>query len=68
MTTRRGFVSALVGAGASYPVMRGHAFRRLFDAHHIAGTLDYTTSLDVAGKQPETIKATFDFACPFCKS
>lgn len=38
-----------------------------FDARHIAGTLDLTTSMDLAGKQPETIKATFDFACPTCR-
>src|ERR1051326_4502364 len=36
MTTRRGFVSSMVGAGASLPVMRHSAFRHLFAAEPIA--------------------------------
>ena len=36
MTTRRKFVSSLVGAGASLPVMRQSAFRHLFAAEPIA--------------------------------
>src|SRR5215204_3865476 len=36
MTTRRTFVSSLVGAGVSLPVMRGSAFRRLIEAEPIA--------------------------------
>ena len=37
MTTRRTFVSSIVGAGASLPVMRQSAFRHLFTAEPIAG-------------------------------
>jgi len=37
MTNRRTFVSSLVGAGASLPVMRQSAFRHLFAAEPIAG-------------------------------
>lgn len=36
MTTRRRFIHALAGAGVSLPVMRGSAFRNLFDAESIA--------------------------------
>ncbi|MGH7616139.1 MAG: aminotransferase class V-fold PLP-dependent enzyme [Gemmatimonadaceae bacterium] len=36
MTTRRTFVSSMIGAGASLPVMRQSAFRHLFDAEPIA--------------------------------
>jgi isopenicillin-N epimerase len=36
MTTRRGFVSSLVGASASLPVMRHSAFRHLFAAEPVA--------------------------------
>src|SRR5437016_8022695 len=36
MTTRRTFVSSMVGAGASLPVMRHSAFRHLFAAEPIA--------------------------------
>src|SRR5499426_33268 len=38
MTTRRSFVSSMIGAGVSLPVMRESAFRRLLDAEPIAGT------------------------------
>jgi len=38
MTTRRKFVSSIVGAGVSLPVMRPSAFRQLFNAEPIAGT------------------------------
>src|SRR5689334_4112172 len=37
MTTRRTFVSSMVGAGVSLPVMRQSAFRHLFAAEPIAG-------------------------------
>src|SRR5262247_3377228 len=37
MTTRRSFVSSMIGAGVSLPVMRESAFRRLFEAEPIAG-------------------------------
>ena len=36
MTTRRGFVSSLVGAGVSLPTMHASAFRRLLEAEPIA--------------------------------
>src|SRR3954470_7652588 len=36
MTNRRSFVTSMLGAGVSLPVMRETAFRRLFDAEHIA--------------------------------
>jgi isopenicillin-N epimerase len=36
MTTRRRFIHALAGAGVSLPVMRGSAFRNLFEAEPIA--------------------------------
>jgi selenocysteine lyase/cysteine desulfurase len=36
MTTRRKFVSSIVGAGVSLPVMRESAFRRLIEAEPIA--------------------------------
>src|SRR6476659_826632 len=36
MTTRRTFVSSVIGAGVSLPVMRETAFRRLFEAEPIA--------------------------------
>ena len=36
MTTRRKFVSSIVGAGVSLPAMRESAFRRLFEAEPIA--------------------------------
>src|SRR5512142_494447 len=36
MTTRRRFIHALAGAGASLPAMRGSAFRHLFEAEPIA--------------------------------
>ncbi|HEY9228952.1 MAG TPA: aminotransferase class V-fold PLP-dependent enzyme [Gemmatimonadaceae bacterium] len=36
MTTRRTFVSSMIGAGVSLPVMRESAFRRLFAAEPIA--------------------------------
>src|SRR5688500_20189173 len=36
MTTRRTFVSSIVGAGVSLPVMRESAFRRLIEAEPIA--------------------------------
>src|SRR5512142_848792 len=36
MTTRRRFIHALAGAGASLPSMRGSAFRHLFEAEPIA--------------------------------
>ncbi|MEO7083107.1 MAG: aminotransferase class V-fold PLP-dependent enzyme [Gemmatimonadaceae bacterium] len=42
MTSRRGFVSSVVGAGVSLPVMRGTAFRHLFDAQPIAAGLTPT--------------------------
>ena len=38
MTTRRGFVSSVLGAGVSLPVMRSSAFGQLFRAEPIAGT------------------------------
>jgi selenocysteine lyase/cysteine desulfurase len=38
MTTRRTFVSSILGAGVSLPVMRQSAFRHLLDAEPIAGT------------------------------
>src|SRR3954469_23664669 len=38
MTTRRGFVSSMLGAGVSLPVMRSSAFNQLFRAEPIAGT------------------------------
>src|SRR5262245_25187442 len=38
MPTRRRFVSSLIGAGVSLPVMRPSAFRHLFEAEPIAGT------------------------------
>jgi isopenicillin-N epimerase len=38
MTTRRTFLSSMVGASASLPVMRHSAFRHLFAAAPIAGT------------------------------
>ena len=37
MTTRRTFVSSVIGAGVSLPVMRQSAFRHLFHAAPIAG-------------------------------
>ena len=37
MTTRRGFVSSVLGAGVSLPVMRSSAFGQLFRAEPIAG-------------------------------
>src|SRR3954464_3921745 len=37
MTTRRGFVSSVLGAGVSLPVMRPSAFSQLFRAEPIAG-------------------------------
>jgi isopenicillin-N epimerase len=37
MTTRRTFVSSMIGAGVSLPVMRESAFRSLFRAEPIAG-------------------------------
>src|SRR2546423_8538189 len=36
-TTRRGFVSSVLGAGVSLPVMRASAFNQLFRAEPIAG-------------------------------
>src|SRR5881397_1249903 len=36
-TTRRGFVSSVLGAGVSLPVMRSSAFAQLFGAEPIAG-------------------------------
>jgi isopenicillin-N epimerase len=39
VTSRRGFVNSIVGAGVSLPVMRGTAFRRLFDAQAVASGL-----------------------------
>ena len=44
MTTRRKFVSSIVGAGVSLPVMRESAFRRLFEAEPIA-----------TGRRPTTV-------------
>ena len=38
MQSRRTFVHSLLGAGVAAPVMRGDAFRRLIDAHAVAGT------------------------------
>ena len=38
MTTRRTFVSSILGAGVSLPVMRQSAFRHLIEAEPIAGT------------------------------
>ena len=38
MQSRRTFVHSLLGAGVAAPVMRGDAFRRLMDAHAVAGT------------------------------
>src|SRR3954464_3118003 len=38
MTTRRGFVSSVLGAGVSLPVMRPSAFNQLFRAEPIAGS------------------------------
>ena len=40
MTTRRTFVSSVLGAGVSLPVMRESAFRQLFRAEPIAGGHD----------------------------
>ena len=37
MTTRRNFVSSMIGAGVSLPVMRQSAFRHLINAEPIAG-------------------------------
>jgi isopenicillin-N epimerase len=37
MTSRRNFVSSVLGAGVSLPVMHQSAFRRLFNAEPIAG-------------------------------
>ncbi|HVX41134.1 MAG TPA: aminotransferase class V-fold PLP-dependent enzyme [Gemmatimonadaceae bacterium] len=37
MTNRRTFVSSMLGAGVSLPVMRHSAFRHLFAAEHVAG-------------------------------
>src|SRR5215470_12057787 len=37
MPTRRSFVSSMIGAGVSLPVMRESAFRRLVEAEPIAG-------------------------------
>src|SRR4051794_11254702 len=37
MTTRRNFVSSMIGAGVSLPVMRQSAFQHLFRAEPIAG-------------------------------
>src|SRR5947208_608309 len=45
MTSRRSFVSSMVGAGVSLPSMRPSAFRHLFDAAPIA---DGRTALSVA--------------------
>src|SRR5256885_3268367 len=45
MTTRRTFVSSMIGAGVSLPVMRPSAFRHLIEAEPIAGT---RTPLSVA--------------------
>jgi isopenicillin-N epimerase len=38
MTTRRNFVSSIVGAGVALPVMRPSAFRQLFNAEPIAAS------------------------------
>src|ERR1051325_5002812 len=38
MTTRRTFVSSMIGAGLTLPSMRPTAFRSVFEAGHIAGT------------------------------
>ena len=43
MTTRRRFIHALAGAGASLPAMRGSAFRHLFEAEPIAANRPATS-------------------------
>jgi len=43
MTTRRRFIHALAGAGVSLPVMRGSAFRNLFEAEPIAANRSATS-------------------------